>query len=98
DFFNRLERDGAEKTIASLFPSVTANDPAMAAMKELDRDCGAVTKVDRYKTVTFGSRAVRDEFVVLMGSCLVKWELTYLKTGVAWKLNNVHFNSSPGDW
>jgi opacity protein-like surface antigen len=97
-FFNQLERDGVEKTLSQLFPSVTANKDSLAAIRSLDADCGTAAKVERYKSVSFGTRAIRDEFMVMMGSCLVKWELTYLKAGVAWKLNNVRFESNETNW
>ena len=97
-FFNLLEREGVEKALSQLFPSVTANKESLAAIRALDADCGTASRVERYKSASFGTRAVRDEFMVMMGSCLVKWELTYLKAGVAWKLNNVRFESNETNW
>ena len=67
-------------------------------MQTLDKDCGVAGSAERYSTRTFGSRAVREEFLVVMGSCLVKWDLTYLKVGVVWKVNNVSFKSEADEW
>ena len=96
--FDQIARDGVEKTLRREFPSVADNSDAVAAMQTLDKDCGVAGSAERYSTKTFGSRAVREEFLVVMGSCLVKWDLTYLKVGVVWKVNNVSFKSEADEW
>ena len=96
--FDQLARDGVEKTLVREFPSVAGNTAALAGMQTLDKECGVAGSAERFSTKTFGSRAIREEFLVVMGSCLVKWDLTYLKVGVAWKINDIGFKSNSDEW
>jgi hypothetical protein len=100
-YFDAIERDGVEAALVGMFRSRGVadrlGDAMVKDMRTLDDQCGKLTSVERYGSESFGSRVVRDHFVAVHGSCLVRWDLTYAKTNLHWSFDRFRFHTLQGD-
>lgn len=100
-FFGSIERDGVEVTLRAVFKTNGVESrlsPEMLQdLQSVDEKCGKLTSVERYDSTIFGSRVVRDHFVAVHGSCLVRWDLTYSKTNRRWTFERFNFHTLQGD-
>ena len=99
-FFDRVAKDGVEAAAIWQFTQVGATDQVTDELrqqfKKQDQNCGTVTSVERYRTESLGSRAVHDYFLVIQGSCVVRWKLSYARPGPKWTFRGFDYQSSDG--
>lgn len=101
-FFDEYQKNGMlaviERTYASIGESKAITPELRVTLAQLDK-CGSLTSVQRYKTESTGSLVVRDHFAVIQGSCLLQWDLTYLKLPGGWTFNRFNVRTYNGnDW
>lgn len=101
--FDGIEKDGVDVHMTAQFKAVgqEANiTPALhETLKRLDNKCGKLVSVERYRSVAFGSRVVRDYFVTTFAgnSCVFRWKLTFAKVSTTWDFNRFDLKSLDGD-
>ena len=100
-FFDRLAKGGIDTALTWQFTQI-ANESNLTEdhhkqFRGIDSSCGTLTSIERYRTESFGSRAVHDYFMAVQGSCVIKWRLTYAKVGTSWSFRGFNIQSSNGD-
>jgi hypothetical protein len=99
--FDLIGKIGVEKAISQIFKKLGVEVPAETAeqFKKVDRLCGNLSLIERIKTTEFGSRIVRETFITTQGNCLLKWDVTMIKRGLAWSYDRINFVTYEGnDW
>ena len=102
-FFDGYEKNGMLATVQREYKALGQQDlvteELVATFRKIDTACGVLASVQRFKTENSGSRVVRDHFVIVQGSCILKWNLTYIRVGNTWGFNAFDVKTYDGnDW
>jgi hypothetical protein len=102
-FFDRLAARGTERAMVETFHELGADQALtpdiIATFRQIDGQCGQLASIERIRSVSFGTRVVQESLVTQQGSCLIKWDMTLVKPGIAWRFDRIQFHTADGnDW